>query len=67
MTTNHLTSPNPFPPPHRAPGVLEELVASEPFDDGSAAGGPAGRRYQRTLEGWLAARIRKQSRHWRQR
>ncbi len=66
MTTNHLTSPNPFPPPHRAPGVLEEL-ASEPFDDGSAGGGPAGRRYQRALEGWLATRIRKQSRHWRQR
>lgn len=66
MTTNRPTSSNPFPPPHRAPGLLE-AVAGGPFDGSSPVGDPADRRYQRTLEGWLAGRIRKQSRLWRER
>jgi len=65
--TSYTISPKRFPPPRRAPGYLDEL-ASEPSAD---AGAPADatraqRRVQRSFDGWLAGRIRKQSRHWRQ-
>jgi hypothetical protein len=65
MTSNRPRSSNRFPPPYRAPGILEELAAGP--DERPLAGDSGQRRYQRALDGWVATRIRKQSRHWRPR
>ncbi len=65
MTTNRRTSSNRFPPPYRAPGMLEELATGP--DEHQLVDDSAQRRYQRALDGWVATRIRKQTRHWRQR
>jgi len=65
MTTNRHTSSDRFPPPHRAPGALADLTSA--LDEAQLSSDPGPRRYQRALDGWMATRIRKQSRHWRQR
>jgi hypothetical protein len=65
MTHNRPTSSSRFPRPYRAPGILEELAAGP--GENVVAHDPEQRRYQRALDGWVATRIRKQSRHWRQR
>jgi hypothetical protein len=68
MTPTHTISTNQFPAPHRAPQVLDELAAerSDQAESLSTADRDR-RRRQRSFDGWLASRIRKQSRHWRKR
>jgi len=64
MTT---TRPNQFPPPHRAPGPREKTTRQSNEPDLDGAGDRADRRYQRAIDGWMAGRVRKASRHWRSR
>ncbi|HEY1524266.1 MAG TPA: hypothetical protein VGF70_14735 [Solirubrobacteraceae bacterium] len=67
MSTTHLNSIDRFPSPHRAPGPLDELSGGPPADASITGSDPGRRRYQRAVDGWIATRIRKQARHWRQR
>jgi hypothetical protein len=63
MTPTHTISTNPFPSPHRAPRVLDEpaIDRAEQAESQSTADRDQ-RRWQRSFDGWLAGRIRKQSR-----
>jgi len=65
MTTTQTNSIKRFPKPDRAPG-LHELGDGRPEPiETRAAAGARERRRQRAFDGWLAGRIRKQSRRWR--
>lgn len=64
MTTTH-TSHNQFPPPHRAPGPDEKTAGSADQSVLDWGTDRDDRRYQRAIDGWMAGRIRKASRHWR--
>lgn len=66
MTTTHIPH-NQFPPPYRAPGPLEKTTRDADESDLDWGGDRYDRRYQRAIDGWMAGRIRKASRHWRSR
>jgi hypothetical protein len=46
--------------------VPDELTGAPPADSSVPGSDPAARRYHRSVDGWIATRIRKQARHWRQ-
>ena len=66
MTTTNPTSNSRFPRPHRAPG-LPRLASANAADPDEALA-PKRNEWlsQRQYDGWLAGRIRKRGRHWRQ-
>jgi hypothetical protein len=64
MTTTD-TRHNLFPAPYRAPGPREQIVRHREESELDWSGDRDGRRYQRAIDGWMAGRIRKASRHWR--
>jgi hypothetical protein len=65
MTTTNTAASSTFPLPHRAPGFRRASQRPPQPREERSPSDRIGRRAQRAFDGWLAGRIRKQSRHWR--